>query len=502
MLFNSRSFLLFFPIVVFLYFLIPKKIKYIWLLIASYYFYMSWNPKYALLIAGSTAVTWIAGWVISYFKQSGKKRSKMYQKLCIGCCCIVNLGMLMYFKYFGFFLRNMNIILKKLCMGEGITESAFDMVLPVGISFYTFQALGYIIDVYREKVQAEHNPLKYALFVSFFPQLVAGPIERTGNLLDQINCIPKSKLLDYERITNGLIYMLYGFFLKMVIADRVALMVDTVFDSWYLYGTVELVVGAIGFAVQIYCDFSSYSTIAIGAAQVMGFELMENFDVPYSARSIKEFWRRWHISLSTWFRDYLYIPLGGNRCSVMRRYFNIMVTFIASGLWHGANWTYVVWGGIHGLYQILGEIFKPVKARIYPYIGIRMDSISYKVGQVAVTFLLTCFAWIFFRAESIGAAIGYILNIFRRWDPWAISDKTLYGIGLSNYEWNVLLIALAVLVITDVIKRLDNKRIDRFLNEQGTLVKGIVIGFMILMIGIFGEYGGGFDAKQFIYFQF
>lgn len=500
MLFNSLNFLLFFPITVLIYFVIPRSIKYIWLLIASYYFYMSWNPKYAILIATSTIVTWLTGLVINYLKNRHQKHADLYLKVCIGFCCIVNLGILIYFKYFGFMIGNLNILLRR--FGINIVERPFDIILPVGISFYTFQVLGYIIDVYRENVQVEYNFIKYALFVSFFPQLVAGPIERTGNLLEQINNIPNMKLLDYERITNGLIYMLYGYFLKMVIADRVSLMVDTVFDSWYLYGTIELVAGAIGFAIQIYCDFSSYSTIAIGAAQIMGFELMENFDAPYFASSIKEFWHRWHISLSTWFRDYLYIPLGGNQCSTRRKYFNLMVTFLASGLWHGANWTYIVWGGIHGMCQIIGEVLRPAKSRIYPCVGIRTDSISYKVGQIIVTFLLTDFAWIFFRAESVGTAIGYISNIFKRWNPWAISDKSLYSIGLSNYEWNVLVSALGVVLIVDGVKKLKNQRIDCFLNEQGTLIKGICIGFMILMVGIFGEYGSGFDVKQFIYFQF
>lgn len=500
MLFNSYSFLLFFPATLFIFFFIPKRIKYIWLLAASYYFYMSWNPRYALLIAVSTVVTWLTGLGIDYFKKNNSRHGILYQKIGIVFCCVINLGMLVYFKYFDFLLGNLNILLRKL--GICFIEKSYDIILPVGISFYTFQALGYIIDIYRENVQAERNLFKYALFVSFFPQLVAGPIERSDRLLKQINNIPNIKLFDYERITNGLIYMLYGYFLKLVIADRVSLMVDTVFDSWYLYGTVELAAGAIGFAIQIYCDFSSYSTIAIGAAQIMGFELVENFDVPYFSRSIREFWRRWHISLSTWFRDYLYIPLGGNKCSVVRKYFNLMVTFLASGLWHGANWTYIVWGGMHGIYQIIGEILKPVKDKLYPHVGIRLDSISYKIGQIIVTFLLTDFAWIFFRAESIKSAIGYISNIFRRWNPWAIVDKSLYNIGLSNYEWNVLLIAMSVMLIVDVVKRLRNERIDEFLNNQGTLVKGITVGFMILMIGIFGEYGSGFDARQFIYFQF
>lgn len=341
MLFNSVDFLIFFPIVVLIYFMVPKKVRYIWLLGTSYYFYMSWNPKYALLIFLSTLLTWLTGIGIGYFREKGS--SVMAQKLCVAVCCVANLGILAFFKYFDFLLENLNILLNGL--GIQSINKPFEVLLPVGISFYTFQALSYIIDVYRRDVKIEKNLARYALFVSFFPQLVAGPIERSTNLLTQIIELPKKKLLDYQRITDGLIYMLYGFWLKMVIADRASVLVDYVFDKWYLYGTVELCVGAIMFAIQIYCDFASYSAIAIGASQVMGITLMENFEAPYFAVSIKDFWRRWHISLSSWFRDYVYIPLGGNRCSKIRKYFNLIVTFLASGLWHGANWTYVIWGG-------------------------------------------------------------------------------------------------------------------------------------------------------------
>lgn len=448
----------------------------------------------------STILTWLIGWEIVFFRKKGGKHALTWQKICMATCCIANLGILAFFKYYAFMLDNINGILAE--AGLYIIEKPFDIILPVGISFYTFQALSYIIDVYRGTVDAEKNLAKYALFVSFFPQLVAGPIERSGNLLKQINDIPSRKLMDYDRITNGLLYMLYGYFLKMVIADRISLMVDKVFETWFIYGTVELVTAAAGFSLQIYCDFSSYSIIAIGAAQVMGFELMENFEAPYFSRTIKEFWRRWHISLSTWFRDYVYIPLGGNRCSEGRKYFNLMVTFLLSGLWHGANWTFVLWGGIHGLYQIMGELLQPVKNKVYPFIGIRMNSISHKLGQVLVTFGLTSFAWIFFRAEDMASAIGYIKNIFTRWNPWAISDKSLYNIGLGNYEWNILVIALGILIAVDFVRRLRNKRLDQFLNEQGPVVKGFAVVFMILMIGIYGKYGGDFDAKQFIYFQF
>ena len=269
-----------------------------------------------------------------------------------------------FFKYFDFILENINAVLNQ--VNVTVIHSPFDIILPVGISFYTFQALGYSIDVYRGEIKAEKNFFKYALFVSFFPQLVAGPIERSKNLLQQIDSIEDIKVFNYRRICNGLILMLWGFFLKMVLADRIAVLVNTVFDKYYMYSSFELVVAAVGFAVQIYCDFSSYSTIACGAAEVMGFRFMENFESPYFSLSIKEFWRRWHISLSTWFKDYLYIPLGGNRCSKVRNNVNLMITFLVSGLWHGANWTFIASGeAIHGMYQVIGRILSPNQRKVY-----------------------------------------------------------------------------------------------------------------------------------------
>lgn len=339
MIFNSISFAIFFPAVVLVYGLVPKRYRYIWLLITSYYFYMCWNPKYIILMIISTLITWWGGNILVKCQW----KSKSFRKCVVAVCFICNIGILIFFKYFDFALSNINALLGK--MGGTVIEKPFDVILPVGISFYTFQALSYILDVYRGRVEAEKNILKYALFVSFFPQLVAGPIERSENLLCQINDLPNKKIWDYERIVNGLILMIWGYFQKMVIADRVAIMVDTVFSSYYMFGSLELLMAAMGFAIQIYCDFASYSTIAIGAAQVMGFTLMENFQTPYFSRSIQEFWKRWHISLSIWFRDYLYIPLGGNRCSKLKKYRNLMVTFLVSGLWHGANWTYIFWGG-------------------------------------------------------------------------------------------------------------------------------------------------------------
>lgn len=339
MLFNSYQFLVFFPIVLLFYFALPSKMKYIWLLAVSYYFYMSWNPVYVLLMLASTLVTWVTGIGVYWLKN---RKNVKGPKILLLLCLIFNLGILFIFKYLDFSVTIINKLFQYVDLP--IIVNSFNLLLPVGISFYTFQALGYLIDVYRG-MKPESNILKYALFVSFFPQLVAGPIERSKNLLTQIQEMGYRKLWNKKKVTSGLIYMLWGYFLKMIIADRVAILVDQVWDSYWTYGSIALIVASVGFSIQIYCDFSSYSCIAIGAAQIMGFNLMENFDAPYFSRSIKEFWRRWHISLSTWFRDYLYIPLGGSRCSRLKRYRNLLITFLVSGLWHGAGLGYIVWGG-------------------------------------------------------------------------------------------------------------------------------------------------------------
>lgn len=500
MLFNSVEFLVFFPIVVLLYWLIPKKIRYIWLLVTSYYFYMSWNAEYALLIAASTLITYLCGLGVELFGKRGGRGAVVARKLVIAAGFISNLGILFFYKYFDFFLENANRVLAHFKL-ETI-DSSFSVLLPVGISFYTFQALGYIVDVYRGDIEAEKNPLKYALFVSFFPQLVAGPIERSKNLLEQIREIPERKTLEYHRIVNGLIVMLYGFFLKMVIADRISILVDYIFKRYYMLGAVELLVGAVGFSIQIYCDFGSYSLIAIGAAQVMGFTLMENFNTPYFAVSIKDFWRRWHISLSTWFRDYLYIPLGGSRCGRVRKYFNVMVTFLVSGLWHGAEWSFVIWGGLHGIYQVVGDLLLPLRKKIVKVFEVKTDCISYKLLQIFVTFSLTTFAWIFFRADTFKQAVTYIHRIFTRANFAVLFNGSIYELGLEQFEANVLIVSLMILLLVDLVRYRKNQRLDVFLQGQNLWFRWLVCITLFVMVWVYGVYGPVYDASQFIYFQF
>ena len=491
MLFNSTEFIIFFPVTLILYWIFPKKYRYICLFIASYTFYMFWNPKYALLMGTSTVVTFLSGVLIEKLK---------YKRTVVAFSFIINLAILVFFKYFDFILKNINIVLS--AFNIQLIEKPFDIILPVGISFYTFQALSYTIDVYRGEIKSEKNIIKYALFVSFFPQLVAGPIERSRNLLIQVDNLDKIKRFDYQRITEGLLLMLFGYFQKMVIADRAAILVDTVFNAYYEYNSMALILSAVFFAIQIYCDFGSYSLIAIGTAKVMGINLMENFNTPYFARGIKEFWGRWHISLSTWFRDYLYIPLGGNRCSKFRKSFNILVTFLVSGLWHGANFTFIAWGAIHGIFHIIEEQLKPIKEKYLNKFNIKTNVFSFIILEIIITFIIVDLAWIFFRAETIHDAIHYIERIFTRIDLWTLFDGTLYTLGLNRFEMNILIIALFILITVDLIKYIRKESIFDFLNKQNLYFRWLVMLFLIFYIIVYGKYGSGFDPKQFIYFQF
>lgn len=490
MLFNSIDFLLFFPIVVLIYFLIPQKWKKTWLLISSYYFYMCWNVKYILLLLFSTIATYISGLLLDLKKPSYLSTPPPKKWIVAGCFSL-NLLILAVFKYFNFFMDTISAFGNSLGIEFNIRE--FDLLLPVGISFYIFQALGYTMDVYRNDIKAEKNFLNYALFVSFFPQLVAGPIERSGNLLHQIK-IPH--FFESQRVSQGLQLMLWGFFKKLVIADRTAILVNTVYGSYLTYEGWELIIASVLFAVQIYCDFSSYSDIAIGAAQVMGFRLMTNFKQPYFSQSVSEFWRRWHISLSTWFRDYLYIPLGGSRCSPIRHYINLMIVFLVSGLWHGANWTFVIWGGINGLYQVIEHILKQNF-----HWKLSSETFSNKLFRMISTFILIDFSWIFFRADNIQSAFGIIKRIFQINNIWIFFDGSLGQMGLNFHEIFILFLALELLIVVSILQY---KKISvrRFISKQNIVFRYILYLSAIFSVVIFGIYGAAFDATSFIYFQF
>lgn len=546
MQFNSVQFMQFFPVALAICFIVPKKLRVYWLLCCSYFFYMSWNRYYALLMLASTIATFAAGLaldklhrgsasmpapgsyeypVMTQFAENTPeaelKRTKK-KKLILGICIGFNLAILGLFKYGNMALAT---------VGSSRTLS---LLLPVGISFYTFQALGYIIDVYRGEVAAEYNFANYALFVSFFPQLVAGPIERSKNLLKQVREAHNIRMWDAERVTSGAILMVWGFFLKMVISDRAALLADAVWADYASFGKLALILASLAFTLQIYCDFGGYSMIAIGAAKMLGFSLMENFNTPYFATSIKDFWARWHISLSTWFRDYLYIPLGGSRRGKARKYVNLMATFLLSGLWHGADWSFVLWGGLHGIARVLEEFFgglfggkrsgsanlqnsassEAPGPRAAKHVRIRKGSplhICTAAVKWLCTFLFVNFAWIFFRASSIADGIGFVKRMAALSTPLGSefgllagcgADGAALSIGLDKLEFAVLFAARAVLFIFGIIKRRTGETLDAFLTKQKILTEWAVIIGLILCIFVFGEYGPTFDPKAFIYFQF
>lgn len=491
MIFNSIDFLCFFPIVTAIFFVMPKKLRTLWLLIASYFFYMSWNVRYAVLIAFSTVITFFSGLLMEKVK---KERGK---KLVVAASLIGNLTILGVFKYADFVLRTLSSITS--CLGLGTIDRRLDLLLPVGISFYTFQALSYILDVYKGNIKAEKNILKYALFVSFFPQLVAGPIERSENLLSQIQKIKELKLWNFQRVREGCLLMLWGFFLKLVIADRASILVNRVYGSYSKYGFFELTVASVLFAFQIYCDFGGYTNIARGAAKVMGFSLMQNFRQPYFATSIKEFWQRWHISLTSWFVDYLYIPLGGNRKGILRQYFNILVVFCISGLWHGASWNYVVWGVMHAFYQIIGSIKEQVKSRFGMYSlcgGYSKDSFSRKLVRGFITFILFDFSLIFFAAGSFRRACYILRQMFT-----LFQTTSIYELGLDRGNWFILLWGIVILTAVDIVHE-QGKSIFSFITRQMFWFRWILYLGLIWSVILFGIYGVGYNSSQFIYFQF
>ena len=493
-LFNSLEFLLFFSLVSLVYFLIPHKVRYLWLLAASYFFYMQWNAAYALLMLLSTVITYLSGYFIEKCDAKSKEGLK---KLCVAISFISNIAILFFFKYFDFMLHNLNVALG--WVGASPLHPNFDVLLPVGISFYTFQALGYTMDVYRKDVQHEKNFLRYALFVSFFPQLVAGPIERSSNLLHQLR---EKHTFDPKRAVRGLSLMLWGYFLKLVIADRAALLVNTVYNdpTNELHTGFVVVVATVLFAFQIYCDFASYSEIARGCAEVMGLKLMKNFDTPYLSKSIGEFWRRWHISLSSWFRDYLYIPLGGNRKGRTRKNLNLLIVFFVSGLWHGASWNFVIWGMLNGVYQVIGDYTKSIRKKFGTALKNR-PNFSGKLLKVLATFGLVCFSWIFFRANSTRDGFRMVKNLVAEWNPWIFTDGTIFNLGLDRGDMLVLALALLVLLVVSVAKY-KKLEIRQWLSQQGLWFRYAVYLLALFAVLIFGIYGADYDAASFIYFQF
>jgi alginate O-acetyltransferase complex protein AlgI len=487
MLFNSIHFLLFFTIVTALYFAIPYRFRWALLLTASYIFYMISKPSYIILIIILTLVSYYIS------LQMGKTEIKFKKRGFLVLAISVHLGLLFLFKYYDFFNSSFKDFLNYYHLSFDLPAVHF--VLPLGISFYTFKSLSYAIDVYRGHQSPERHLGYFALFVAFFPQLLAGPIERGTRFLPQLY----GKFdFEYPRVTRGLKLMLWGLFQKMVIADNLATLVDPIYSHPTQYQGITLVLATLFYSFQIYCDFSGYSDIAIGAAQVLGIKTMDNFNRPYFSQSIPEFWRRWHISLSTWFRDYLYIPLGGSRVSISRLYFNLFIVMLICGFWHGANWTFLIWGGLHGFYLVFSVLTRGLRDRTTRMIGWdRMPKLR-NFFRVLITFSLVCFAWIFFRANTISDAIYIIPNLFSGWGTGITFEafrEMPFG-GALKSELVVSVIGIGILLVVHLIERRENI-IDWFL-EKPIWLRWSVYYSIILSILLVGNFG----SKQFIYFQF
>ena len=498
MLFNSLEFLIFFPIVLLVYFTLPKKIKNFWLLIASYYFYMCWNVEYGFLILFLTVITYLFGLLLEKIKMSNKSEHKKIKlkKLIVSLCVIINILILVFFKYNNFLLDLLKNILS--VVNIELKVPVFDILLPVGISFYTFQALGYIIDVYRDKIPATKNFFKYALFVSFFPQLVAGPIERSENLLTQLE---QPKKFNPEFFKKGLLLMLWGFFLKIVLADRIAIFVNTIYGDYMKFGGWFLIIATLLFAFQTYGDFYGYSVIAKGAAKILGIELSENFNAPYFSTSIASFWNNWHISLTSWFKDYIYIPLGGSRKGKLRKYFNQMTVFLISGVWHGADITFVIWGILNGLYQVLSDLSKPFRDKVVAIFRLHRNTFGHKLLGMISTFLLIDFTLIFFRANNFKESLSIMKQIFTVKNPWILFDGSLYNCGLNSSNFILMLMCIVILLFADVCKY-KKIVISDFINKQDYWFRWLVIILAVLTILTFGIWGSGYNESNFVYFQF
>jgi D-alanyl-lipoteichoic acid acyltransferase DltB (MBOAT superfamily) len=477
MFFNSFAFAVFLPIVFLLYWFVFNKTKSsqnLILIIASYYFYSCWDWRFLFLLVFSTFLDYYTGIKIEKSKKDSTR--KFWFWLSIG----INLGFLGIFKYYNFFASSFADLLN----GVGLKTSPFllGVILPVGISFYTFHGLSYVIDIYYKRIKAEYNFIDYSLFVSYFPLLVAGPIERATHLLPQVKV---KRSFDFEKAKQGLYQFVWGLVKKVVIADTCATYANAIFDNYATMNSWSLILGAVYFAFQIYGDFSGYSDMALGMSKLFGIDLLKNFNYPYFSRDIAEFWRRWHISLSSWFKDYLYIPLGGSKGSKLKQVRNVFIIFVVSGFWHGANWTYLAWGFINAVYFLLLLLLKRNRNNMET-VALHWDLDSLRVvGQMGITFLLSCLAWVFFRAPTNTEAVLYIKRIF--------SDGSFSSQYLSNERYNYeLLLMVALFVIVEWNTRFKEEPIS---GKNSGLKLSLAIA-AILALGTFSDY------KEFIYFQF
>lgn len=498
MQFTSVEYLAFLGIAAIVYFALPgQKWRTVWLLGASYFFYYSLSARWTLALLGITAIGYVFGRLIGareVAEPGGRIPRDTRRLLAVGVVLVAIT--LLVFKYAAFSAGLLNSALE--LAGSDLRSPVMRLALPVGISFWTFQSIAYLVDVARGKLSAEKNPVRYALFVSFFPQVAAGPIARGPQLLPQL---AEKRSFSYEGMRSGLLLMAWGFFKKLLIADPLGVVVRTVFDDPGKYGSDgPLLAGvAIAFAVQIYCDFSGYTDLARGAARLFGVDLMRNFDRPYAARSIKEFWRRWHMTLMAWLKDYIYIPLGGSRVAPWRRYLNILAVFALSGLWHGAGLTFLAWGLLNGAYQILGDLLAPARGRALAVLRIRPDGHLNHALQTVATFALVTIAWVFFRANSLGDAL-YMLPRMVPFGPSAIWHPADLTLGLSAPQMLVTAIAVAVVFGIEFLSA--RVELPALLYRQPLVVRWVAYELAILVIVIFGYYGPMFAAADFAYFKF
>ena len=476
----SIEFILFLGIILLIYYVVPARFKSVLLLGVSYFYYGSQDVAYLIFLGAATLLTYGSGLLLEKNKEQPNK-AKMIMVITV----FINLFVLGWFKYVDFFT------------GGKVTS----LFLPVGISFYLFMSIGYIVDVYRGAVKAEKNIISYTLFVSFFPIITSGPIERAANLLPQFRATYLSQIkFNTDKIRDGFVRMLWGYFQKLVLADRIAVAVDKVYGAPENYGGAMIVVASILYTFQIYCDFAGYSNIAIGIAHIFGIKIMENFRAPYLATSIADFWRRWHISLSSWFRDYLYIPLGGNRKGTVRKYVNIMIVFLLSGLWHGAGWNFILWGGLHGVYQIIGACAERVRKQLYSVMNLKENTLSLKGIKTLVTFFLVNIAWVLFRVTDM----QQLLNIVKRFKDiqiWQLIDGTIYSLGLDRANVNLMIIGIALVIVVDILNE-KGIYVSKYIAKERLWIRWPIYWGAILLILLCGMWGAGYNANSFIYYQF
>ena len=484
--FNSLGYILLLPCAALGYRALTGRAKNVLLLVISYAFYMCWQPKYALLLLFITCLSYFAARAVDNTERAGAR------KLRLALFVIAGFMPLFIYKYFNFFC---GLIVSAIASaGLKLSLGALDLALPIGISFFSFQAVGYVIDVYRKKTPVEKDPLTYALFISFFPQLSAGPIGRAPQLMPQFR---EHRNADWQDVHEGLILFAWGLFKKMVIADQLAIIVNAAFDSPASCSSLQLCIAAICFSVQIYCDFSGYSDMAIGSARFFGIHLMRNFDSPYLSRSVKDFWRRWHISLSSWFRDYLYFPLGGSRKGYWITLLNVMIVFTVSGLWHGAAMTFVVWGALNGLFQVIGTLLSKQRMKLRKLLHISEDAPLLVLLQTAGTFVLMTVAWTFFRANSLYDALFILKRIALGFIGRSPLPFELQSLSLCIPMIIVVIFSIVLLTYTSIRRETVSKKL-----LASIPLRTCVLFALAAAILIFGSYGGGYDPQDFVYFKF